>query len=800
MNVKTARVMALGILTCANAPGWSYEAETHRLMSIAAVNNSVLTPNCGAQNQPACFLPRLGLQFPVDDPALAHGFPNAVIPVDSGNQIQSGLRSVIDLIGDGAKYEDSCGRSVNHFFDPVSGKGLNPYPLTNYASPDWALEDTETVQTPSFAHSFSYAAAVNYLSAALTTTDKTARATYWGLLFQSLGQVIHHVQDMAQPQHVRNDSHWDGTIVVPYTCVTFKLPGGTQGNPLYHESLFEYYTGEVAALNGLGVLNAPYTTDYAALDPTVFTTGRSYWINGGKGIAEFTNSNFFSAGTISSNPYPSPAVDTTIVETDDVQTLCQNANPVCPTNLTGKMTFYGTHITDQNTGATGVNSRAVTNSIFSADLQAIGTFQQLFFTLNRFDFDYAHGYLIPRAVEYSAALINHFFRGRMTISLPNEGVYAAIDHTLDVNSDPTVGGGFPTVRLKVQNLTQDGLNGSGQPIIEPMNVQGQPVGQLTAIAKYHLNNCYTASLSGEYGSPGIQWGSCRDPAESVSVSSSIPVPSGIDSSPQEVTFTFPNRIPIQATDLFLQVVYQGPLGSESNAIVVATKDISEPIYIYNFYRWDQFTYCSTYPALNFTGCSNPISYAQWCASGFTSQSDCNQAMSYTFKLFYSPTASPVPGFDPNNPATPAQNTLLPLSQEPAITAPLVVMPAPVGTYARVALLMDPNPQNVGVLVEEAIDTEHNTAQFQWYQINPLFSMVNQCSPYANNACNEVIQGQTQTMTISRTYAPARTATNPSIYAISNDGTPGQTDDATLLNQGSANPMPPITPNQSTVNF
>ena len=42
---------------------------------------------------------------------------------------------------------------------------------------------------------------------------------------------------------------------------------------------------------------------------------------------------------------------------------------------------------------------------------------------------------------------------------------------------------------------------------------------------------------------------------------------------KEITFKFSNReLPINAWDVVLQVVYRGQLGSESDAVVVATRD------------------------------------------------------------------------------------------------------------------------------------------------------------------------------------------------------------------------------------
>jgi hypothetical protein len=46
-----------------------------------------------------------------------------------------------------------------------------------------------------------------YQLKSLTETTKVDREKNAALLFRTLGQVIHLVQDMAQPQHTRNDPH-----------------------------------------------------------------------------------------------------------------------------------------------------------------------------------------------------------------------------------------------------------------------------------------------------------------------------------------------------------------------------------------------------------------------------------------------------------------------------------------------------------------------------------------------------------------------------------------------------------------
>jgi hypothetical protein len=76
----------------------------------------------------------------------------------------------------------------------------------------------------------------------LTSPTADERKGFFGKTFQTLGQVIHHTQDMAQPQHVRNDAHRDAI----FPCL---IPGGLFG--FYSPSLYEKYTK--------GVGNLPFT-------------------------------------------------------------------------------------------------------------------------------------------------------------------------------------------------------------------------------------------------------------------------------------------------------------------------------------------------------------------------------------------------------------------------------------------------------------------------------------------------------------------------------------------------------------
>src|SRR5205085_6912294 len=188
---------------------------------------------------------------------------------------------------------------------------------------------------------------------------------------------------MAQPQHVRNDAHLDKGFEIL----------GMQLNPLFNPSLYESYTNNVRnSLPYVGTQSAPL---YPDVDLAAFPTPRTFWWQvQGKGIAQFTNYNFVSAATnFGTGRYNFPLFDSALRTDIDVQQVCANALPPCANpSLTGQLTFFGNRVHDDYTADTTLNPYASTYSILDADLVKAG--RQPVFSLNRFNFDLAHGFLI----------------------------------------------------------------------------------------------------------------------------------------------------------------------------------------------------------------------------------------------------------------------------------------------------------------------------------------------------------------------------------------------------------------------
>ncbi len=570
-------LIAAAFAVTMGATARAYELQNHFDMSRAAAAKSVL-------GDPVT-MASLGWRRPINDFFQRFASAPTGFTPDVAFDCYFSRQNVLDLISCGAQFEDIPGsQALNHFFDPAHNLPLNIFGirpgslvgLPNLRSPDWALQDAAA--EISAAQQRAYRNARQNFYAALTTPDAVVRDRDWGLAFQSLGQVIHHLQDMAQPQHVRNDPHCDSV----FPCL---IPLGVVG--FHNPSLYEKYgTREAAAVRSLaggadgnGIYPGPADA-YRAL----FSTPRAFFVGSGKGISEFTNANFVSDGTNFvynggaaqpnprfASPAPGPAaapVAMSVLYPDGVPPFIQSACGIDPANCF--LTFYSTSGTDPLTGTPFVNARASTLSIFDSDLQDFGAMvqwtdpetgvtypSQRVFSLNAFNFAAQHDLLIARAVSYSAGLINYFFRGRLEISEPDQVALGLID--------PTQSAGFAKVKFKVKNTTpgEDMANGS-----------------LVAVAKFHRNTCYRPDLTGEDGAPSVDILACRTPSEEIIVSdtqSGQTLPSG--ASPVEMTFNFDPPIPAGATDLFLQVVYRGTLGSEPDAVAVGTQDVFEPSHV-----------------------------------------------------------------------------------------------------------------------------------------------------------------------------------------------------------------------------
>lgn len=462
-------------------------------------------------------------------------------------------------------------RVFNHFFDPVRQIALTAGGYTpGDKNPDWALGVDDAFDYPPMekAERGNHYTALDaretmYLAMTLlrkdgssekTTpaADEKLRKAYWATTFRSLGDVIHLNQDMAQPQHTRNEAH---SGLGKGIGVTLALTG--------HESVIEYYTNAKAT-------GATYSIDgqrpvkYAPLDfgnypiprfrtlPEYWSTAQGAGSYTGSGLANYSNVNFFTSEfNLNNNVHARPLVDP-----------AEYGEPVTTVG-TGSTKYLVGQARDMLTGEVDP-IRMARKSLWSG----FGSMRK--WVLDRHTYDDHTRLLLPRAVAYSTGILDYFFRGKLVVSLPTEGLYAIVDHSAEEASSPNTGG-FKKIKVKLENWTPD-TNGAPEDMA--------PNGQLRAVVKFRRNTCYQPGLlAGQPGAPAYS-AACHTEPEEILVSDPI------DSTPQininegqQASFTFEKAIPINATDVWLQVVFRGKLGSEEDAVVAGAKDISEPTFL-----------------------------------------------------------------------------------------------------------------------------------------------------------------------------------------------------------------------------
>jgi hypothetical protein len=498
-------------------------------------------------------------------------------------------------------------REFNHFFDPYFDR---PLTITgsqvlrwSYGQPirkavDWALgsadafSDPDTRDTASTWNHFTLFDAHEAMFRALTLKQRTSptaytnlaatqtaaaaettRKAYWATTFRALGDILHLNQDMAQPQHTRNEAH-SGKRVLEY------LGAG-------HTSVFEKYMDERA--RGVAVLLADGTATTLPplpLDgyPTpAFERYTDFWSTNpgpnvasfGRGLADYSNVGFFTPVSNYGNanyPYP-PAI---AYATESVAGLLVTRPDVTTRFLRGD-------VQDRYTGSS-TNIRLTTESVWNGRLTASGRPVRTY-NLNRLNYDDMAALLIPRAVAYSAGILEHFFRGEMAVSLPDSGFYGVVDHARFAPSrsgsptDVATGfKGFDKLKLKLRNTTPRLRTASGSYSDQPMSR-----GALVAVVRFHRNLCYDDLLA-QWPQTSDDARACRSPIEEIVASDviidqSVPFATTSEPNGREFTFHFTDReLPINAWDVTLQVVYRGQLGTEGDAVAVATRDIAEPTF------------------------------------------------------------------------------------------------------------------------------------------------------------------------------------------------------------------------------
>jgi hypothetical protein len=514
-------------------------------------------------------------------------------------------------------------RVFGHFFDPVNNRGLtNTFVNDPALAPDWALTNNVTANyrlnrynIPNTREAMWRALTLKRISSGGTLEDiqpqagtdakakEDERKAYWATTFRSLGDVVHLLQDMAQPQHTRNDAHSGLGCTFAGNCLG--------GHASFYESYIKARTlgANVFRLDegflpasvpgGAPLTPGPLKTftlkplKYDGYETPKFAAYADFFRGNGsdsnyaaKGLANYSNRGFYSFGTNLGNnagaSYPNPpraaSALTSVKLTGDALVNMVGER------ISGELISYQGTVRDTlNPAADTPNVRLSSHGIWDEFLEERNFFLRP--SLNIGNYDDQAKLLIPRAVAYSAGLIDYFFRGELKIALPDEGVYGFIDHA-DPASNCKDTCGFKKIKLKLTNTTPDiTVSGGGE-----TKVQNMAAGRVVAVVKYSRNDCYSPDLSGEAGTTafpntpdGIKqclYKNLTEPIEEIVVSKPQTGTFSLAKNEEKpLTFEFDDAIPVNAWNVSLQVVYRGPLGDEADAVVVGTNGISAPTFV-----------------------------------------------------------------------------------------------------------------------------------------------------------------------------------------------------------------------------
>jgi hypothetical protein len=385
----------------------------------------------------------------------------------------------------GGTDEDEGTRALQHFHDPLksapwSDAGLDFPILSPFTSSLVWAQDPALINGGSDTNTYSWLVARSKYYEALTANGNNSREELFAYTFRALGQVMHLVSDLAVPAHVRNDPHPKcgfKTGVELALCIMH--------NPDYYEIWTAekdnwqsiYFIGDQIGsdiFNQVGPDASAFIPITALWDQDVYSeeSGPAVTLNSFVGLAEYTNANFFSRSRIYSG-YKYPSKDNTktksglIINNSSLASITINDldDVIEEDGTPGKRIYaYATDNAGNTTHKIASLGYYGWNDCPSCDG---GILYDYTLDDKEIHADYA-ARLIPRAVGYSTALIDYFFRGSIEIAQPLQGGYALVE-------DPSQG--FTQIIVLAKNTSPEGedmTNGSIELVIKYRISQGDP--------------------------------------------------------------------------------------------------------------------------------------------------------------------------------------------------------------------------------------------------------------------------------------------------------------------------------------
>jgi hypothetical protein len=367
----------------------------------------------------------------------------------------------IGWVTNGAYYEDAYWFFADHFYTVHPSRtvgqapGLTdrsesvalPFNVTNSFA--WATSNLPSPYivgwgSPTPTNAATWGCARGYELAALTNSLCANRNSNAAHLFYALGMILHLNQDLSQPDHVRNDEHdipWHKWIENfgkdVYLNETNAFPLETNG--------WSYFQGQ------------GFTKLLDFWDRGLFTNGTSTGLDNDAngvsgatlGLAEYCNGNFLGEDatyaeffkTNSGHYFPFPSLTNTTqpqLNPHDIP-----GSVVDTITLRNHKAGSRVFLTKTNAGVVVVHHSALHYFAVRNSSKIDSPGMSVAFTINDPDvLQEYHTDLIPKAIEYSAGILDYFFRGNIDAIVKGgtNGVYDV--GIVNASSQDFNGGGF----------------------------------------------------------------------------------------------------------------------------------------------------------------------------------------------------------------------------------------------------------------------------------------------------------------------------------------------------------------------
>ncbi len=466
-------------------------------------------------------------------------------------------KTLLFWLEEGAKLEDagsnfalSKARFKNHFHNPLAiltppigtltDGGLKDI-MTGQSTLFWAQDSSNQVNYEG--GDWSWNAVRDHYYHSLTETDKVKKDEFTVKTYLGLGYHMNLLQDMSQPDHVRNDAHpIDGSGFL-WGFETW----ARKKRPFIQQQAATATNATKPTVDLTQPLYDGYAPVGRLMDTRRYVADRTPSATTNQGLAEYTNANFFSDDTIFAARYatddkhyfPYPRKQGT-----DIQNYFDGTKAPETVLSEDKKNVKGLWISK-----TGVEGEAVPHLVrvgAAADLAyaVFGEGKLFYAALGRDEItyeDYAR-ILVPKAVGYSAALLDYFFRGKLKliVATPEDITFRSIKVTVQNDTtDEAMASGDVSLVIRYKALTETDLGGG----------------------KYLLNNPPEGTSTSDY-------------TYKVTTLNNVNMANS-----QVLTFTFTDDpLPMNFSDMTMQLVYKGKLGNETDSVAVSPLTTIDGIY------------------------------------------------------------------------------------------------------------------------------------------------------------------------------------------------------------------------------